>query len=108
LKKRGLLRPEGKYHQAQPCVTVFQQGVARDKTAYQIADKNDSRKLAEFLCKEGQFLLPMVERITGAERAVDELIDVAGRATLAAVLTLSAQEVVGPKHPGKAGGEITW
>lgn len=78
------------------------------QTAYQIADKTDSRKLGEFLCKEGQFLLPMVELIMGAEMAVDELIDVAGRATLEAVLTLSAQEVVGPKHPGKAGGEITW
>ena len=74
-------------------------------TAYQITDKTDSRKLAEFLCKQWQFLLPMVELISGAEMAIDELIDVAGRATIEAVLTLSAQEVVGPKHPGKAGGE---
>jgi putative transposase len=78
------------------------------QTTYQIADKTDSRKLAEFLCKEGQLLLPMVELITGAEMAVDGLIDVAGRATLEAVLTLSAQDVVGPRHPGKAGGEIPW
>lgn len=77
-------------------------------TTYQIVDKTDSRKLAEFLCKEGQFLLPMVELITGTEMAVDELIEVAGRAAVEAVLTLSAQEVAGPKHPGKAGAEITW
>lgn len=75
---------------------------------YQIADKNDSRKLAEFLAKDGQGLLPMVELLCQAEMAVDELIDVAGRATIEAVLTLSAQQVAGPKHPGQAAGEITW
>jgi transposase-like protein len=79
-----------------------------DKTTYQIADRNDSRKLTEFLCQKGQFLLPIVELITGAEMAVDELIEVTGRAAIEAVLTLSAQEVAGPKHPGKAGGEIAW
>ena len=78
------------------------------QTTYQIADKTDSRKLTEFLCKEGQFLLPMVELITEAEMAVDELIEVTGRAAIEAVLTLSAQEVAGPKHPGKEAGEITW
>ena len=75
---------------------------------YQIAEKNDSRKLAEFLAKDGQGLLPMVELLCQAEMAVDELIDVAGRATIEAVLTLSAQQVAGPKHPGKAAGAITW
>jgi transposase-like protein len=79
-----------------------------NKTTYQIADKTDSRKLTEFLCQDGQFLLPMVELITGAEMAVDELIEVTGRAAIEAVLTLSAQEVAGPKHPGKAAGAITW
>lgn len=79
-----------------------------DQTTYQIADKTDSRKLTEFLSQDGQFLLPMVELITGAEMAVDELITVAGRAAIEAVLTLSAQEVAGPKHAGKAAGEITW
>jgi len=78
------------------------------QTTYQIADKTDRRKLTEFLCQDGQFLLPMVELITGAEMAVDELIEVAGRAAIEAVLTLSAQEVAGPKHPGKAAGEVTW
>jgi transposase-like protein len=79
-----------------------------DRTTYQIADKTDSRKLTEFLCQEGQFLLPLVELITGTEMAVDELIDVAGRAAVEAVLTLSAQEVAGPKHPGRTGGPIGW
>jgi len=51
----------------------------------------------------------MLELIEQAEMAVDELIDVAGRATIEAVLTLSAQELAGPKHPGKrAVGSIGW
>lgn len=78
------------------------------KQTYQIADRKDSRTLAEFLSREGQLLLPMLELIEQAEMAVDELIDVAGRATIEAVLTLSAQALAGPKHPGKAGGDIAW
>ena len=79
------------------------------KAAYQIADRKDSRALAQFLSGEGQSLLPMLELIEQAEMAVDELIDVAGRATIEAVLTLSAQALAGPKHPGKkAGGAIGW
>ena len=78
------------------------------KTDYQIISKNDSKKLAQFLCQEGQLLLPMVNLITQAEMAVDQIIEVAGRAAIEAVLTLSAQELAGPKHPGKEAGDITW
>ena len=75
---------------------------------YEIADRKDSRALSEFLQKEGQFLLPIVSLIETAQGAVDEVIDVAGRATIEAVLQLSAQEVAGEKHPGKAQGAIRW
>jgi putative transposase len=75
---------------------------------YQIADRRDSRALAEFLQKEGQFLLPIVGLIETAELAIDEVIDVTGRATIEAVLRLSAQEVAGAKHPGKAQGPVRW
>jgi transposase-like protein len=75
---------------------------------YEIADRKDSRALSEFLQKEGQLLLPMVGLIETAQAAIDEVIDVAGRATIEAVLQLSAQEVAGEKHPGKAKGAIRW
>jgi len=78
------------------------------KKDYQVVSRSDRRALAEFLSKEGQLLLPMLELIEQAELAVDELIDVAGRATIEAVLTLSAQQLAGPKHPGKATGQIRW
>ena len=75
------------------------------KKDYQVASRSDRRALAEFLSKEGQLPPPMLELIEQAELAVDELIDVAGRATIEAVLTLSAQQLAGPKHPGKAAGQ---
>jgi transposase-like protein len=79
------------------------------QASYQVASPKDSRQLSEFLAREGQFLLPMLDLITQAEMAVDELIDVAGRATIEAVLTLSAQEVAGAKHPGRKGdSEVGW
>ncbi len=50
----------------------------------------------------------MVELIEQSKLAVDELIDVLGRAQIGAVLRLSAARVAGPPHPGKKGGEIGW
>jgi len=43
----------------------------------------------------------MVYRIEQSRMAVDELIDVAGRATIEAVLQLSAAQVAGPRTPGQ-------
>ncbi len=72
--------------------------------------KASARKLGEFLSKNGQFLLPMVDLIEQCRLACDELIEVAGRATVQAVLELSAQQVAGgPPHPGKRRrGERVW
>lgn len=58
---------------------------------YQIADQNDSWKLAQSCAQDGHTLLPLVELLCQAGVAVDELIDIAGRATIEAVLTLSAR-----------------
>lgn len=78
------------------------------RRTYQIANKTDSRKIAEFLSKDGQLLLPFLELICNTEQAVDELIDVAGKAAIEAVLLLSAEQLAGRKQPGKSHGEITW
>src|SRR5215469_6356881 len=50
----------------------------------------------------------MVELIVQSQRAVDDLIDVVGRATIEAVLKLSAQGLAGVPHPGKKGGAVGW
>lgn len=56
----------------------------------------------------GQFLSLLVELITQAPGAVDEVIGTIGRQTNETILTLSAQEVAGEITPGKATGEIRW
>ena len=73
---------------------------------YKITNKTDSKKIAEFLSKDGQLLLPFLEMISNTEQAVDELIDVVGKAAIEAVLMLSAQQIAGDKQPGKARGGI--
>ena len=74
---------------------------------YQVAGKTDTRKIAEFLSQDGQLLLPFLELICNAEQAVDEVIKVTGKAAVEAILLLSAQQVAGPKQPGKA-KDINW
>ncbi len=70
--------------------------------------KKDTQALVNFLTRQGQALLPMVELIEQSKLAVDELIDVLGRASIEAVLRLSAQGLAGPPHPGKKGGAVGW
>ncbi len=61
----------------------------------------NARRLAEFFSRHGQGLLPMVDRIEHSRMAVDELIDLAGRATIEAVLQLSGEQLAGPRTPGQ-------
>jgi putative transposase len=71
---------------------------------YRVSDRGSrtsSRELARFLAKEGQLLLPMVDLIEQAECAVDDLVDVMGRATIEAILRMSAEGVAGPRQQGK-------
>jgi len=71
--------------------------------------KAGGRKLTEFLVRNGQALLPMMELIEHSRMAIDELIDVMGRASIEAVLELSAMQVAGPPQQGKARpSEIGW
>jgi transposase-like protein len=78
------------------------------KELYQVASKTDSRKIAEFLSRDGQLLLPFLDLICNTEQALDELIDVAGKAAIEAILLLSAEQVAGRKQPGKIKGDINW
>ena len=75
---------------------------------YHTIDRKDTQALAHFLSRNGQGLLPMVELIEQSEIAVDELIDVLGRAMIEVVLRLSAEQIAGPPHPGKKGGAVSW
>jgi putative transposase len=78
------------------------------KKNYQVISRQDRRALTHWLTKNGQGLLPLVELVKGAEIALEELIDVTGRATIEAVLELSALEVAGEPQRGRRDGEVIW
>ena len=65
--------------------------------------------LTRLLSQNAQLMLPLVELVEQCRGAVDEVIDVTGRAAIQAVLELSAQQVTGGKlsQPGKKrGGDV--
>jgi putative transposase len=70
--------------------------------------QTNAGKLREFLSRNGQALLPMVNLIEQSRLAVDELIDVAGRATIETVLELSAEQVAGARTPGQRRRGLLW
>ena len=72
---------------------------------YEVRDRADKRAIREFLKREGQFLLPMLELVEQTEVAIDEVIQVMGRATIEAVLEMSAEGVAGVKQAGRSRAE---
>lgn len=84
------------------------------KKSYHIEDSEGKRmerveELTRVLSRNGQALVPLLELVADCRGAVDEIIDVAGRAAIQAVLELSAQEATGEalRQPGKKrAGEI--
>jgi putative transposase len=74
------------------------------QTGYRVVGREqalDHRELAAALAKDGQLLVPILELVTNAQGVVDEAIDVMGRATIEAVLNLSAAQVAGTPHQGR-------
>ena len=69
---------------------------------YHIGCKESSEGLGRYLAKNGQVLLPRVELLEQSKLAIDELIDVLGRAQI------EAERIAGPPHPGKKGGAVGW
>jgi len=69
---------------------------------YQTITRSDSRVRSDFLVRNGQLLLPMVKLVEDARAAIDEVIDVTGRA----VIEASAVERAGSRTPGKRSGNI--
>lgn len=76
---------------------------------YQIvtrAAKETAAVIEQFCKANGQILLPIVSMIQSASQVVDTVIHEIGVKTLEIILVLSAEEVAGPRTPGKASGEI--
>ncbi len=75
---------------------------------HHIVGKENTQDLGKFLARNGQVLLPMVELIEQSKLAVDELIDVLGRAQIEAVLRLSAERIAGPPPRAAARRSFSW
>jgi transposase-like protein len=61
----------------------------------------DSKRIADLQAKDGQLILPLFDLVENAQCALDVLIDVMGRATIEAVLRMSAEAIAGPRQQGK-------
>jgi putative transposase len=91
--------------------TILRKDTTAVKKPYHIVSREAetaSATLEEFAKANGQILLPLVELITQARVAVDEVIDHIGRRTIEKILNLSAEQVAGARTPGKSSGEIRW
>jgi len=76
---------------------------------YQIVTRaaKESAAVIEQFCKaNGQILLPIVNMIQSASQVVDGVVHEIGVKALELILALSAEQLAGPRTPGKASGEI--
>jgi transposase-like protein len=75
--------------------------------AYQVVSSDDtkglpdSKEISGVLARDRQLILPLVDLVEQAQCAIDDLVDVMGRATIEAVLQMSAAQLAGPKQQGR-------
>jgi putative transposase len=72
------------------------------------AAKESACIIEQFCQQNGQILLPLINMIQSASQVVDGVIHEVGIQMLQTILRLSAEQVAGPRTPGKASGEIRW
>ena len=81
------------------------------KRPYHVVNRENeaaAQQLQEFARVNGQYLLPLVDLVTEARMAVDDILEQAGRSLIETILQLSAQQIAGERTPGKPSGEIRW
>jgi hypothetical protein len=92
----------GRFVRIDPPKTILGKATTSVKKPYHMVSrdaKTAAGAIEEFAKANGQILLPLVELITQARMAVDEAIDSIGRQTIETILSLSAEEVAGPRTP---------
>jgi putative transposase len=72
------------------------------------ADEKSASIIQQFCQANGQILLPLVERIQSASEAVNSVVHELSHQILETILRLSAENVAGPRTPGKPSGDIRW
>ena len=74
----------------------------------ELGSKGAEETIQKFCQINGRMLLPVVDLITEARLAVDEVMDRAGRGLIETILSMSAEQIAGPKCPGQESGEVRW
>jgi putative transposase len=91
--------------------TILERTTTAVKRTYHIVEREAETAVAtvqEFAKPNGQILLPLMELVTQARVAIDEVIDRIGRQTIETILSLSAEQVAGSRTPGKSSGAVRW
>lgn len=70
------------------------------------AARESAAVIEQFCQANGQILLPIVNLIQNASQVVETVIYEIGHQTLEQILLLSAEQLAGPRTPGKCSGEI--
>jgi len=81
------------------------------KGNYHVIDGKGRRAeqaLTAFCKANGQILLPLVELMEQARLTVSTVLEQVSQQTIETILELSAEQVAGPRTPGRARGEIRW
>jgi putative transposase len=81
------------------------------KKPYHIVTRaaRESAAVIEQFCRaNGQILLPIVHLIENASQVVETVIHEIGQQTLEQILILSAEQVAGPRTPGKTSGAVRY
>ena len=81
------------------------------KRPYHIVTRaaRESAAVIEQFCRtNGQILLPLLNLIENASQVVETVIHEIGHQTLEQILVLSAEQVAGPRTPGKTSGDIRY
>lgn len=82
------------------------------KTALRMMHRNDRKGIAEavrnLFAGGEQLALPMLDLITDAKATLEVVLGHTGRALIELLLRASAEEVAGPKTPGRHSGLVRW
>jgi len=81
------------------------------KKPYHIVTRaaRESAVVIEQFCRaNGQILLPILNLIANASQVVETVIHEIGHQTLEQILNLSAEQMAGPRTPGRASGDIRY
>ena len=75
----------------------------------QIVNKNWAALQAQpVLMANPQAALPLLSMIGQAQLSIEDLLGRMSRQFIEQLLMMAAQSVAGPKHPGRAAGEVRW